>query len=131
MSVMMRGYQQNIEVWMQDCFIGDLKPLISNVKERNYRFIEEAVELVQANGCTKEDVLAWVDYVYNRPVGVPAQEVGGVMVTLAALCSASKIDMQVAALAEYWRVNRTEVMEKIRAKQVTKQVICGSKEKPA
>ncbi len=42
-------------------------------------------ELVQAVGTSREDALRLVEYVYTRPVGELRQEIGGVMVTLAAL----------------------------------------------
>lgn len=35
-------------------------------------------------------------YVFDRPVGETAQEVGGVTVTLAALCLANAVDMRAA-----------------------------------
>lgn len=33
--------------------------------ERNHRFIEEALELIQATGITQEEVYELVDYVFN------------------------------------------------------------------
>ena len=59
-----------------------------------------------------------VDYVFGRPVGEPVQETGGVMVTLAALCLASKIDMDSAGETELGRIWLN--IEKIRAKQEAK-----------
>jgi hypothetical protein len=86
--------------------------------ERNHRFLEEALELVQANGCTREDAHALVDYTFGRPVGELAQEVGGVLVTLAALCNAIGCDMATAGDYELDRVQT--LIEKIRAKQAAK-----------
>ncbi len=86
--------------------------------ERNHRFIEEALELVQSLGCTKADVLMLVDYVYGRPLGAPPQEVGGVMVTLAALCLANELSMEGCGEEELERV--WGLVEKIRQKQLTK-----------
>ncbi|UKJ76116.1 hypothetical protein H1Q64_17980 (plasmid) [Azospirillum brasilense] len=86
--------------------------------ERNHRFLEEALELVQACGCTQGEAHQLVDYVFGRAVGEPAQEVGGVMVTLAALCHAQGIDMAEAGETELARV-WTKV-EAIRAKQASK-----------
>jgi hypothetical protein len=86
--------------------------------ERAYRFLEEAIELVQACGCSKEDVVKLIDYVYSRPPGVPIQEVGGVRITLAALCNALGINEDVAAeqeLARCWKH-----IEKIRIRQQSK-----------
>jgi hypothetical protein len=108
-------FQARVEPWMAACF----GPRISaDTTERNHRFIEEARELVQAGGMPKSEVLQLVDYTYGRPVGEQSQEVGGVMVTLAALCLAQGLDMHDAAEVELARI-WTKV-EAIRAKQLTK-----------
>jgi hypothetical protein len=86
--------------------------------ERNHRFLEEALELVQANGCTQDEAHQLVDYVYGRPQGEINQEVGGVMVTLAALCLANGINMHEGGETELARI-WTKV-EQIRAKQAAK-----------
>lgn len=110
-------YQAAVNDWMQACF----GPAISGDKtERNFRFGEEALELMQSMDCTKEEALALVDYVWSRPVGEPRQEVGGVMVCLAALCNAANIDVGDAAQAELARC--WEKIEKIRAKHAAKPV---------
>lgn len=111
----MPNYQEEVHDWLLECFGPEIA---ADKVERNHRFIEEAVELVQSLGCTKEDVLMLVDYVYGRPLGDPPQEVGGVAVTLAALCSANQLDMADCAdeeLARIW----TKV-DQIRAKQASK-----------
>ena len=57
---------------------------------------------------------------HGRPIGGLEEEVGGVMNTLAALCSAYGIDMQEAGdieLARCWAN-----IEKIRAKQAAKKI---------
>ena len=87
-------------------------------KERCHRFIEEALELVQAGDCSKEDVLMLVDYVYSRPKGEVYQEVGGVIVTLAAFCTAWNQDLELDAVVEQERI-WTKVKE-ICEKQATK-----------
>lgn len=74
--------------------------------------------MAQSAGCSRDDALALVDYVYGRPVGVPDLEVGGVMVTLAALCSASEINMDDAGDRELQR--NWDQIETIRAKQAAK-----------
>jgi hypothetical protein len=73
---------------------------------------------VQACGATQSEVHQLVDYVYGRPVGEKAQEVGGVMVTLAALCLANDLHMRQAGEVELARI-WTKV-EQIRAKQAAK-----------
>ncbi|HEV7297953.1 MAG TPA: hypothetical protein VGN72_01205 [Tepidisphaeraceae bacterium] len=107
--------QPRVWPWMLACFGAEIS---SNRQERGHRFIEEALELVQAGGVTREEVLLLVDYVYGRPIGELRQEVGGVMVTLAALCLAHDVDMHECGEVELARI-WTKV-EKIRAKRATK-----------
>lgn len=89
-------------------------------EERNHRFLEEALELVQACDCTADEAHKLVDYVYGREVGDPPQEVGGVMVTLAALCLANEMDMHKCGEIELNRITQPEMVEKIREKQKRK-----------
>lgn len=111
----LKPLQERVAPWMQACF----GPEISADKiERNHRFLEEALELVQSTGCTKSEALQLVDYVYNRDIGDPPQEVGGVMITLAALCLAQGLDMHECGEVELARI-WTKV-EEIRAKQAAK-----------
>lgn len=108
-------YQSRVKPWLDACF----GPEIAGDKtERNHRFLEEALELVQSGGCTASEAHQLVDYVYGRPVGEMGQEIGGVMNTLAALCLANGFDMHDAGEVELARV-WTKV-EKIRAKQAAK-----------
>ena len=108
-------FQQRVHQWIIACF----GPVIAVDKiERNHRFLEEALELVQSCGCTQSEAHQLVDYVFGRPVGEPKQEVGGVLNTLAALCNAQQIDMDQCGEAELARV-WTKV-EQIRAKQAAK-----------
>jgi hypothetical protein len=108
-------FQQRVQPWMMACFGPEIS---ADTVERNHRFLEEALELVQACGCTQSEAHQLVDYVYGRPVGEKHQEVGGVMVTLAALCLAQGLNMHEAGEAELARI-WTKV-EKIRAKQAAK-----------
>ncbi len=110
-----RGYQDRVAIWMAGCF----GPEITTDKtERNHRFLEEALELVQSIGCTQSEAQQLVDYVYGRDTGETTQEIGGVMVTLAALCSANRVRMQACGEVELSRV--WENIEKIRVKQAAK-----------
>jgi len=110
-------FQGRVQPWMMDCF----GPTISaDRQERNHRFIEEALELIQACGATASEAHQLVDYVFNRPLGEPRQEVGGVMVTLAALCLANGLDMHQAGDIELTRISAPAIRDKIRAKQANK-----------
>lgn len=110
-------FQARTKAWTTACFGEE----ITNDKtERNHRFLEEALELVQSLNCTQSEAHQLVDYVFGRPIGEPSQEVGGVMNTLAALCSANGLHMREDGDTELARVSTPEMMEKIRAKQKAK-----------
>lgn len=108
-------FQGRVHPWMQACFGPEIA---ADGIERNHRFLEEALELVQSTGCTRGEAHQLVDYVFNRPVGERHQEVGGVMVTLAALCLAHGLDMHQCGEIELARI--WTMVEKIRAKQAAK-----------
>ncbi|WP_202966745.1 hypothetical protein [Cupriavidus sp. IDO] len=108
-------FQARVQPWMLECFGAEIA---ADQQERNHRFLEEALELVQSCGATASEAHQLVDYVYGRPVGEKHQEVGGVMVTLAALCLAQGLDMHAAGETELARI-WTKV-EQIRAKQAAK-----------
>jgi hypothetical protein len=108
-------FQQRVRPWMLACFGEEIA---GDRDERNHRFLEEALELVQSTGCTAYEAHQLVDYVYGREVGEPSQEVGGVMVTLAALCLANSLDMHANGETELARI-WTKV-EAIRVKQAAK-----------
>ncbi len=109
------SFQSRVSPWMQACF-GEV--ISRDTIERNHRLLEESLELVQACGCTQGEAHQLVDYVFGRPTGEPSQEVGGVMVTLAALCLAQGLNMHEAGETELARI-WTKV-EQIRAKQAAK-----------
>ncbi|MGJ7523297.1 hypothetical protein ACSFA0_22640 [Variovorax sp. LT1P1] len=107
--------QTRVEPWLLACF-GPVK--VGDEEVRNQRFLEESLELVQSCGCTASVAHQLVDWVYSRPSGHKAQEVGGVMTTLAALALVQRIDMHAAADAELARI--WTMVDAIRAKDVVK-----------
>lgn len=108
-------FQARVQPWLMACF-GEM--IAGDREERNHRFLEEALELVQACSCTADEAHQLVDYVFGRPAGEKGQEVGGVMVTLAALCLAQGLDLHDEAETELARI-WTKV-EQICAKQAAK-----------
>ncbi len=107
--------QRDVRPWTIEAFgleIADDKV------ERNHRFLEESLELVQACGCTASEAHQLVDYVFNRPVGEVKQELGGVMITLAALSNAHKLDASHLGYIELERI--WQKIDQIRAKQASK-----------
>ena len=108
-------FQNRVSPWLMACF-GE--KIAGDKIERNHRFLEEALELVQSCGCTQSEAHQLVDYVFGRAIGEKFQEAGGVMVTFAALCLAHGLDMEEAAETELARV--WTKCEAIRAKQAAK-----------
>jgi len=109
------GFQARVYDWMRKCF---QTPDAVQPDQRAFRFIEEALEAVQASGTSREDVLRVVEYVYSRPPGIVGQEIGGVMVTLAGLATSWGLSLEYAAQKELERCE--ENTEKIRAKDLAK-----------
>lgn len=107
------SFQTRVGAWMIQCFS---MTITNSLLERGFRFGEESLELQQTIGVTREQAHALVDYVYGRPTGERPQEVGGVMVTLAALCHAAELSMDVCGEIELARVNTPEMIDKIRRK---------------
>lgn len=97
----MKSFQTRVRLWLLSCFG---KAIANDEQERNLRFIEESLELVQSLGMDKQTALTVLEHVYSRPRGEYKQEIGGVMVTLAALCAAQGIDMQILGEMEYDRI---------------------------
>lgn len=108
-------FQARVDPWLLECFGEEIA---RDKVERNHRFLEESLELAQSCGCIEEDARALVDYVYGRPKGDAFQEVGGVLITLAALCLAHGFDMHAAGEEELARI--WGAIGKIRAKQAAK-----------
>lgn len=109
------AFQARVQPWMRECF-GDVIPF--DKEERGDRFLEEVFELLQSGGYDSSRIATLRDYTWGRPAGEPSQEVGGVMVTLAAYCLAFGLDMHAAGETELARI-WTKV-EAIRAKQAAK-----------
>lgn len=110
-----RSFQDRVRDWMNATFTKDI---VEDKTERNHRFLEEALELVQACNGTQAEAHMLVDYVFNRSRGERAQEVGGVMVTLAALCNANHLRMIDSGNVELERCWKN--IAKIREKQLSK-----------
>jgi NTP pyrophosphatase (non-canonical NTP hydrolase) len=108
-------FQAGVDAWMDACFGDEIK---ADVQERCDRFIEEALEFVQAAGYSADRAHALVDYTFGRPQGDINQEVGGVMVTLAAMSNTLGVDIGACAEAELARV--WSKIAAIRAKQAAK-----------
>jgi hypothetical protein len=109
------SFQARVKTWLMECFGEEIS---SDIQERGDRFLEEVLELLQANGYDPTRIDDLRNYVWNRPAGERKQEAGGVMVTLAAYCLATKVDMHMAGEEELARI--WVKIEQIRAKQASK-----------
>lgn len=119
-------FQAQVRPWLIACFGAEI---LNDRVERNHRFLEEALELAQACQCTREDAHTLVDYVFDRPTGRPKQEVGGVMVTLAALCLAHKMNMHDEGAKELHRVwGKVEAIKAKHARKPTGTPLPGATE---
>lgn len=108
-------FQERVAEWSLHCF-GSVIP--RDRLERGDRMLEEIFELLQSGEYPVERVAMLRDYVWSRPVGEPAQEMGGAYVTLALYAWAHGLDMRVAAETELARIWLKA--EAIREKQKTK-----------
>lgn len=84
-------FQNRAAAWLDECFGPEWE---QDRSERLHRFVEEAIELAQAAGSSREEIHQLIDYVFQRPSGDLEKEVGGVLVTLAGFSRAYSIDLQ-------------------------------------
>ncbi len=117
-----RSFQRRVKDWVFACFSREVG---YDLRERCLRFTEEAIELVQSLGLEREDAHRIVDYVFDRPRGRTEQELGGVMVTLAALSTAIGFFMDAEGEVELARISQPNVMAAIREKQRAKSKVGG------
>ena len=102
-------FQQVILTWASAHF-----PKAYNQRdERIARFFEEALELAQAWGMSKDEVLKFVDVVYSKPVGDDIVEMADAHLCLMALAEFSGNDLDqlsrerflgsLAKTSDYWK----------------------------
>jgi hypothetical protein len=135
--------QRVVIEWGERCFgVDHMRDKIV----RAARFFEEAAELAQAVGLPKEHAQRALDYVYSRPAGDPAQELGGVSNTQYALagalglsvaeCQAKEIARCLAKTPEHFAQRNREKIEKIDAsppqgamgEEEIARIICDAKD---
>lgn len=109
------NFQKQADAWAVACFGENIA---RDKTERNHRFLEEALELIQAGGCTADEAHQLVDYVFSRPSGDLHVEIGDVMNTIAMLGTAHGIDIDSAAATGLERCWAN--IEKTRAKRAAK-----------
>lgn len=93
--------QQEVADWCAAAFGADHA---NSIPQRGVRLLEEAIELYQAAGGAEEMARRLVTFVFARPFGAIGQEVGGVSLTLLALCQAAGISAEAEEVREFARV---------------------------
>lgn len=81
-------FQRIVEGVMAQTFGPDI---FKDKPERNQRFLEAAIRLFRSCGGNATEAWRMVDYVYAQPSDAKIEEVGGVMVNLAALCESQDV----------------------------------------
>ena len=92
--------QAQITQWALDAF----GPAANTVQQRVIRLVEEAIELAQAENANPDTLHKLINHVYAKPVGKPAQEVGGVAVCLLAYCGVAQLSLVECEATEVARV---------------------------
>jgi hypothetical protein len=87
--------------WCEVCF-GEVEAL--SLPQRGIRLLEEAAEAAQATGVDVKLAVRLMEYVWNRPVGKLAQELGGVGVTALALANAAGLSADKCEAIEVERI---------------------------
>lgn len=88
-------YQDRVVEWGTKCFGVEH---MSDPKVRAMRLLEECIEFAQAVGVSRLKAHCVVDYSYERPAGLPFQELGGIGVTF--LAAAHAVDFRASDALE-------------------------------
>ena len=118
-----KGYgvsQALVEQWVRSRFTDKV---FENKEEHGRRVLEEAIELFKVEARDPKEARAQahklVDAVFDKKVGELKQEIGGVAVTLLALCALHDLRLDELAEAEINRIMTTPA-EEFRKKQQAK-----------
>lgn len=114
----LKEVEQRVDIWLRDC-VGD--DVAENLDERNHRFCEEALELLQACGYKLKDVMSMAAHVFEKePSTDIAGECADVLFVFFPLIKARDIDLGTAfrtALDRNW-ANSDKIREKNRHKPI-------------
>lgn len=108
-------FQHRVLLWFETCFGA---AMVKRKKRRLYAFFEEANELIQSGGMTREEAHAMVDHVFNREPGEFSQEVAGAFTTLCMVANSHDLELEVVGEKELARI--WDAIPLIQAKQAQK-----------
>jgi hypothetical protein len=114
---MMKEIQQRNKEWIIQVFG---QAAFESTLERCYRAFEEMTELCQACGFDKDNAQKIIDYVYARPAGDPASEVGGAFLSFTAFVENLGLDAGEELAKEMTRVQEPEIIERCRQRFLEK-----------
>src|SRR5580765_5431162 len=77
---------------------------------RTMRLLEEALELAQAEGVTGPEASIILNQVYDKPIGDPYKELGGVLITAATYAGVARFNLEEAFYDEFERIMNPEIM---------------------
>lgn len=109
---MIQMWQGMIRIWHEQVF--GAEPMKNGAKVYSMRVLEESLELAQAEGVSAEIALQIVKQVYDKPAGVAAKELGGVIITMIGYANQSGLYIGDVFNTEYARINEPNLIEKIR-----------------
>ncbi len=92
-----------------------------DVRERALRLVEEAIEMSQAVGVERYQVLRMVWEVYSRKPGNPKSEMGGVAITSMIMAEALELNFLGAAEKEYERLKTPQTIARCKKRQAEKK----------
>ena len=110
------NFQQRVMALVRDYWPGIGEDRV----ERGRRLLEEALELAQAVGVSQEQALGHVERAYSRPPGTVDQELGQVVLCVAALAEVEGFLMGDRGEAELFRLAQPGMKEKMRARHAAK-----------
>lgn len=94
----------DVQARVRDWVVTRLGSAAMNPHERALRLLEEATELAQSLCVTRDEALRVVNHVHDKPVGLPVDELGGVIVTLMATASSCGLSLGECLTAELTRI---------------------------
>lgn len=92
--------QQEVLDWATEMF----GPVARNLDERGARLAEEAIEVAHTAGVPIEVIIKIAERIYTKPKGEMRSEIGGVALTLDAICALVGTNPDWEAMQEFDRV---------------------------
>lgn len=111
----MKGVWEMLTVNWQKLVFGDR---VVTPHVRTLRLLEETLELCQCERVTEEEVQKITRQVYDKPVGNPYNELGGVMICCAIYAGISGWTLEDAFWHEFTRIMDPKIMDKVRTRNL-------------